>query len=1407
MSDLFEAAAQAEREAVRILLSRLRADEAIQRRHLNEAMTAAFGGSDADGRWTQRASFELLEHALAIHLQSSAPRIAAFPDVRALIKLSDRLPTQTVRSEDQIEWQQFSTPVDSAAVMTLLANVQPDDIVLEPSAGNGLLVAQLGQVEALHLNELDPLRRGRLKAAFPSASITGHDGATINSTLASVDRPTLILMNPPFSRSVGRGADDYAAVRHLQAALRRLQPGGRLVAIMPDWFGPSARMREQYETILRDVSVLTAVRLEKCYLKHGTSIAVRLFVIDKLPGRSPPALIQRSSVADLLDVLLVPERSSAKSDCGASAPKRSGGVSLFRAVKSSRPAPRAYHAPARNHVLPVEYTKLETPAPLLEQSGVYLPYRPSRISFASAGEHPTPLVESVAMGSIPAPIPEYVPALPERTVADRLLSASQLETAVYAGHAWTQWIPGNFKPDKEGVGLVLADDGHSYRKGFFLGDGTGAGKGRQIAACILDNWLQGRRRNIWVSKNAPLLEDARRDWTALGGLNGDIQPISNWKIDEPISLDQGVLFVSYPTLRSMRGDHSRLKQLVDWAGAEFDGVIAFDEAHEMGGVAGGEGALGTKDGSQQGICGVLLQNRLPAARVLYASATGASVVNNLAYAVRLGLWGPGTAFPDREQFISSISKGGIAAMELVARDLKATGLYMARALSFAGVEYDILRHELTAAQIEIYDTYADAWSIIHQNLERALELTGIVDALENATLNSGAKASARSRFESTKQRFFGQVLLSMKLPTVIAAVREHLAAGQSVVMQLVTTAESILDRRLGALSPDERAELEIDLSPREYMIDYLERAFPTRQMRIFTDDTGAQRSVPMEDEAGNPVYNPEAEAARAQLIEHLCALPPIMSALDGILEHFGHDNVAEVTGRTKRLVSTGHGRQKLESRSTRTSQAEAAAFMQGRKRILVFSDAGGTGRSYHASRDVPNQQQRVHLLLEPGWRADRAIQGLGRTHRTHQASTPLFRPVTTDCKGELRFTSTIARRLDSLGALTRGQRQTGGQNLFDPADNLESEYACAALVSWFHLLVGGKLTSVSLAEFERRTGLELCDKDGVMKDDLPPIQRWLNRILALPIALQNKIFEEFLALVETRVSAAREAGRLDVGVETILVDTATLIDDTVLRTDPISGATSHLLTIEIARRRTPVSLERVLRIADNDGTADYLMNEKSGMVALQTRARALMEEKEGTPIPRFELIRPTRREYMREQELFESAWSPIDRELFSEKWLEETRQAANKVDTETIRLATGLLLPIWSALPNDHLVVNRIADKEGNSWLGRLVFDDHVVQLFTKLGLDRADNLPPTDLVKSALAGRSVDLARPFPMCIKRSLVNGSPRIELVGAPPAQLAWLKSIGCFTEVIQYRTRVFVPVPTAAEIVERMVSGPP
>src|SRR3546814_18573330 len=118
-----------------------------------------------------------------------------------------------------------------------------------------------------------------------------------------------------------------------------------------------------------------------------------------------------------------------------------------------------------------------------------------------------------------------------------------------------------------------------------------------------------------------------------------------------------------------------------------------------------------------------------------------------------------------------------------------------------------------------------------------------------------------------------------------------------------------------------------------------------------------------------------------------------------------------------------------------------------------------------------------------------------------------------------------------LGALTRGQLQTGGQNLFDPADNLESCYAREALTQWYHLLHAGKLASVSLEKLQIITGLKLVDEHGTLLDKLPPIQRWLNRILALRIATQNAIFEEYMGLIQPRVDAARAAGTPATGGE------------------------------------------------------------------------------------------------------------------------------------------------------------------------------------------------------------------------------------------------------------------------------------
>jgi hypothetical protein len=1391
------------------LLADLRLRRPIDRARLRRLFEARTGRSDAGGAWSMQQAYDALELAQTLFLaEPDCPLIASDPR-ETLARLADfgvQLPVQSYRSERQVELQQFSTPIALSFLVGLAGRPGAGELVLEPSAGNGLLAwPAMRAGSRLLLNELDPDRRGGLAEAFPAADVFGYDGELIDDLLSPTDRPGLILMNPPFARSDGRGADRHAGGRHLLAALARLAPGGRLVAIMPEGFceagaGRPLRARAGAQARL----CLDALLAPGAFARHGTGIAVRFLVFDKIAATlAPPIHLATDRLEDLLAAI---ESLPGRTKIAATGSNCAPSFAMFRRPARAPAAPMLSDAAGGDdgNAVPLDYRSLDRPAAAQDQVGIYLPYRPSRIVIPGAAAHPTPLVESLAMGSIAAPRPDHVPLLPRRLTGQGLLSDAQLETLIYAGSAFSRDLPGRFDAVDEGCALAAADEGGAvYRAGYFLGDGTGAGKGRQIAGIILDQWLRGRRRHIWISKNESLLEDARRDWAALGGLALDIQPLSQWKLGAPVEMDAGILFVTYPTLRSGRADATRLAQIVDWAGPAFDGVIAFDEAHAMANAAGGEGSRGKVKGSEQGIAGIRLQNLLPRACVLYASATGASDVNNLAYAARLGLWGPETAFADRSEFVDSIRQGGIAAMELVARDLKALGRYAARALSFAGVEYEVLEHILTEAQTEAYDSYADAWAIIHANLERALEATRIVDAATGDTLNANARSAALSRFEGTKQRFFGQLLLSMKLPSLIPAIEEDLAADHSVVIQLVSTAEAMLDRRLADLTPAERETLELDLSPREYVIDYLRAAFPTRQMRVFTDAEGNVRSEPMSGPDGRPVHCQAALRIRDQLIEQLCALPPIGTALDALIERFGTERVAEVTGRSRRLVVGPDGRQKLESRTPRANLRETDAFMRGDKKILVFSDAGGTGRSYHACLDAANRSRRIHYLLEPGWRADAAIQGLGRTHRTRQASAPLFRPVTTDVRGERRFISTIARRLDALGALTRGQRQTGGQNLFDPADNLESPYAKDALVNWYHLLHAGKTASVSFERFQELTGLRLEVEGGGLRDDLPPIQRWLNRLLALRIALQNAIFEEFLGLVEARVAAAREAGTLDLGVETVPVASFEILDDRILRTDPHSGATTHLLRIELARRQRPLGLERMRTLWKARGDAAPMRNERSGKVALRLDARSLTSD-EGLPIARYELLRPLKHEHVRREAMAETSWTPISDLAFELAWRTEVEEAERSLRHETVHLATGLLLPVWDKLPDDHVQVIRIAADDGRSLLGREIPLVQLGELGAKLGLDMALDLPPDEIAAAVLrTGKPLPFHGPEELMLKRALVNGSQRLELTGFSAARLGWYKAQGCFTEIIRYQTRLFVPVDRAADVLARLV----
>ena len=1415
----FAATAEAVLAAARALVPDLERGRAIDARALRAVMKRVFGGSDAEGAWDWKTAYDACEVAQVLFLRkygSAIFRKAGSPAARlAMIeKVAGLFPTHTRRSESSQALQQFSTPTGLAFVASVAAALRPGDVVLEPSAGTGLLAIHAEQAGArLALNELAEVRAALLARLFDGVAVTRHDAAQIHDHLDAAAIPTVVLMNPPFSAvaNVDRTMKD-AALRHISSALARLADGGRLVAITsascaadhPTWTDAFIRLQEKGRV------VFSAAIDGRVYARHGTAIDTRLTVIDRLPADDPARFPDAPGVAPdtatLLDWVtrLVPPPAPAP---GTPTPQALSPASPI-AMQAMTPRPvrrRAISIPAaipaaQSDAVELAYETVDwTPA---EAGGltdaIYEPYALQSIRIPGAKPHPTPLVQSAAMASVAPPKPSYRPTLPPHLVTDGVLSDAQLESVIYAGEAHSGHLTGSWTVDATWDVVTAAPDDVEtavrFRRGWFLGDGTGAGKGRQVAGIILDHWLKGRRRALWISRSDTLLHDAMRDWEALGQERLLVTPLSRFKQGAPIKLAEGVLFTTYATLRTQeRGEKvSRVQQIIDWLGEDFDGVIVADEAHEMANAAGGKGARGEQAPSQQGRAGLRLQHALPDARVVYVSATGATTVKNLAYAQRLGLWG-GEDFPfaTRPEFVAAIEDGGVAAMEVLARDLKALGLYAARSLSFEGVEYETLEHPLTPEQIRIYDAYAGAFQVIHNNLGAALEAANVTG--ETGTLNSQAKSAARSAFESAKQRFFNHLITAMQTPALIASVARDLEAGHAAVVQIVSTGEALTERRLAEIPTEDWGDVQVDITPREIVLTYLAHSFPVQLYEPFTDSEGHLSSRPVYRD-GQPVECREAVQRRQSMIERLAALPAVPGALDQIVHHFGPDVVAEVTGRGRRIVrrtgSDGVDRFVVETRPGSANLGETDAFQNDDKRVLVFSEAGGTGRSYHADLGARNRRLRVHYLLEAGWKADKAIQGFGRTNRTNQAQPPLYRPVTTDVKAQKRFISTIARRLDTLGAITRGQRQTGGQGLFRPEDDLESDYARDALRQLYGLLYAGKVEGCSLQAFENATGLELGDTTG-LRDELPPITTFLNRMLALTIDLQNVLFTAFEALLATRIEGAIASGTYEMGLETLRAESFTVTGRATIYTHPGTAAETRLLTIERKDRNRPVPIDDALG-GLSDPRALLLVNRQSGRAAVQVPARSLLLD-DGDVERRVRLVRPMEAHAVPLDAMAQTHWREADRATFAAAWEAEVAEVP-EFATSTMHIVTGLLLPIWKRLPKESTRVYRLQTDDGEQLIGRRVSPAWVV---TVVEAD-TPSLTVDQAWPMVISGEAV-LHLAEDQALTRVRAMGVHRIELTGFNDLGVERLKAIGLISEIVSWKLRLFVPTGADGPVV--------
>lgn len=1041
-----------------------------------------------------------------------------------------------------------------------------------------------------------------------------------------------------------------------------------------------------------------------------------------------------------------------------------------RAENVTAPAPESDPAPAKDY-------KAGTPKKKVKDTGVYSDYVAPALPVKGLKAHPAVLVESSAMASVQAPKATYKPHLPQDAINRGVWSGEQMVNIVYAGQAHEQTLP------------------NGTRKGYLIGDGTGVGKGRQIAGIIMDNLAQGRKRAVWVSNNSPLYEDAIRDWTAVGGDKADVMLYERSKADKRAGSD-GILFTTYSTLgakpnKTSKDKTTNLDKIVAWLGEDFDGVIAFDEAHNMANAIPKKGGWGQQKPAAKALAGLELQRRLPKARVVYVSATAATSVGELAYAERLGLWGEGTSFRDRETFLDKLMQAGTAGMELVARDMKAMGVYNARSISYDGVQYDTLRHKLTRQQKDMYDKMSDAWQIVMQNVENAMVVTGAVK-------DGKARGRYLSGLYGSQQRFYQQILCALSMPSVIEDIQRELDAGHSCVLQIVNTNEAQENRTKAAAKETDADLEELDFSPRNILIDYLTNAFPITRYEEYMDEDGNKRSREVKDADGNPVISQKAVAMRDDLISQIQALSIPDNPLDMLYRAFGVDNVAEITGRSSRVVPLPdeHGDLHLvdQKRGKAANSADVEAFQNGDKRILVFSDAGGTGKSYHADRAAKNQQKRIHYLIQPGWNATKAVQGFGRTHRSNQVSAPTYKLVTTDISGQARFISTIAKRLDNLGAMTKGQRQAGS-GFFSAADNLESDLAAQTLFTFYRMLDRGAYPEFSGRSIIRKLGLErkLYTQEGylnVESSDMMDVSLFLNRVLSLRFDEQNVLFGHFVDLLTQFTEEAEQRGELDRGMENVRADRAELVDEKIIREYENGGEPTKFLRIKTyTKARIEPSVKRIQKTA-NDFLGIY--RDTKGQ-ARAIFALADKTEMNGAVTKRYRVQSPnvgrhgvidgaTLRKYTRvSTDDMEAAW-------------DEAVAAMPEYDVRDTYMVTGALLPIWDRLSDANIKVQRITLDSGERYLGRVINQTQADQLLRQFGQSRkAEKLTGEQIVNTVIGeGRVVTVEKMYSGYeLERARVSGENRIEIVGKRRQQ-AMYDMAGVIEEKIGSEYRYFIPV---------------
>lgn len=1002
-----------------------------------------------------------------------------------------RQPTMTLITGDSLSDQQYSTPLPMAlaAQKILLSGDKGEGLILEPTIGNAALVSLVQDQSRVRGVELDASRVEHCQ----------HQGLNVRAgdftKYRTEERFGYVISNPPFGgleapeRYTGGVAPiKVARLDHLLLlkSLELREDHGRSVYIVGGDSPIDARAgqviggsRSLLNWLYDHYNVESVVEVNgDLYSRQGASWPLRMLVIgDKRPQEE--ALLnyqkQNGKNPDVPETLRVLYGWDEVWDYAEQLSQRLGDTTENEAFGVDERGDNEYQRPYKAYY-PGEATKM---------------------------------------------VPTYLADPIERALAKLKHKVGSIEEFVGG-------IEG-LSPE-QGDAVALAKHRIQNNAGFLVGDQTGVGKGRTLAALAVESMKQGKPV-VFLTDKANLFSDFYRDLKDIG---------EDKYVGTPLILNAGEAVIDLETGERLFNSTSRSElatymadqmPLVDtpyrlmlstysqfnrnqntsvksrWlAEAVKGGTILLDESHRAAGEDSNIGKNVVEAVAQSDAC-------------IYSSATFAKGAKS--FGVYSKLFPAGMSV---EEIGKTLEIGGEPLMETLSAMLAEDGAMIRREHDLSKIAFRIAspdgdgterNRRLSDQMSEILAALAalsgDVSQVIGKEQRR---IKDYLDKLPDAVRAGNRMMVANSNFGSRLFNIQRQFLLAIKVGEVIADAEQALRDGRKPVIALEQTNESILKEMLAAGDIDEEGvegEVELDEAANVGEADFRALLYRLVDKLTVINTRDGYGSWSSRTAMSFMDSSDEVEAFSDLLSEvrgKIAALDPLpLSPIDEVVSQLEKKGirVGEISGR-KLTYRDGSLIPRVILKGDRTNTV--SAFNNGGLDCVVLSRAGAVGLSLHSYYKFKDQRQREMLLLQAQGNIDDQIQMIGRVARTGEVVPPVITMMASGLPAENRPLAMLNSKLRKLSANTSGNRRNKAE-LDDVPDLLNS--------------LGNQVAKEYLSANPHIARTLDVDMDYEGEDEYF-VNRVTGRIALLPVSEQELIFEQLEGEFKTRVAEMERKG-------------------------------------------------------------------------------------------------------------------------------------------------------------------------------------------------------------------------------------------------------------------------------------------